>query len=161
MCLKCFEPVQRGWKQAHHTQQCSGWPAPNNFTQGKTTLQPSKDDQHSNEQLTKEDGPRQDEQEDEGQDMHQGGDKATHVVRVHPAPEKLRASISPKTKAILDFLRTAEMGEGCSREHAQGWLDYHKKNGGPNSRLLPKDIRTLWDHVAKMRHADIHKPNHT
>jgi hypothetical protein len=150
MCIKCFEPVQVGWNQAHHTQHCKGRPTPTNFTQGKKTFQPSKDDQDTNEQLTNVDDPRQDEHEDEGQNMHLGGDTAIHEVGVYAAPAQLRASITPKTKEILEFLSTAEMGEGCSREHAQAWLDYHKKKGGPSSRLLPKDIRTCWDHVAKV-----------
>jgi len=58
--------------------------------------------------------------------------------------------LGQKTRAILKFLDTAEKGEGCSREKAQSWLDYHHMKGGPNSRLLPKDIRTLWKHVAKV-----------
>jgi hypothetical protein len=155
MCIKCFEPVQVGWKQAHHTQHCKGRPAPTNFTQVKKTLQHPKDDQDTNEQLTNVDDSRQDEQEDEGQDMHLGGDTAIHEVGVYAAPAQLWASITPKTKEILEFLSTAEMGEGCSREHAQAWLDYHKKKGGPSSRLLPKDIRTCWDHVAKI-HTCVH-----
>ena len=58
--------------------------------------------------------------------------------------------LGQKTRAILKFLDTAEKGEGCSREKAQSWLDYHRAEGGPNSRLMPKDIRTLWKHVAKV-----------
>jgi hypothetical protein len=58
--------------------------------------------------------------------------------------------LGQKTRAILKFLDTAKKGEGCSREKAQSWLDYHRAEGGPNSRLMPKDIRTLWKHVAKV-----------
>ncbi len=57
--------------------------------------------------------------------------------------------LGQKTRAILKFLDTAEKGEGCSREKAQSWLDYYAE-GSPNSRLMPKDIRTLWKHVAKV-----------
>ena len=59
-----------------------------------------------------------------------------------------RVSLSPRTKEIVTFLATAERGEGCSRENAQCWLDYQKAKGGQNAKLLPKDIRTLWRHVA-------------
>jgi hypothetical protein len=51
-------------------------------------------------------------------------------------------------KEIITFLATAERGEGCSRENAQCWLDYQHAQGGQNAKLLPKDIRTLWSHVA-------------
>jgi hypothetical protein len=58
--------------------------------------------------------------------------------------------LSPKTLEIIEFLGTAEMGQGCSREYAQGWLDYQKKKGGASATLFPKDIRTCWNHVAEV-----------
>jgi hypothetical protein len=61
-----------------------------------------------------------------------------------------RLSLTLKTKEILTFLGTAEKGEGCSREHAQCRLNYQHAKGGPNAKLLPKDIRTCWSHVAKV-----------
>ena len=67
-----------------------------------------------------------------------------------PARVKPRVTFGPKTLEILEFLATAEMGEGSSREHAQGWLDYQKKKGGASATILPKDIRTCWKHVAKV-----------
>ena len=63
---------------------------------------------------------------------------------------RTRSALSTQTKVILKFLATAEKGEGCSREHAQGWLDYHHAEGGPSASYLPKDIRTCWRHVAKV-----------
>jgi hypothetical protein len=48
-----------------------------------------------------------------------------------PAMRKSRVLLPPKTIEILEFLGTAEMGEGCSREHAQGWLDCQKKRVEP------------------------------
>jgi hypothetical protein len=157
MCLKCFEPVLKGWKQAHHIKQCKGRPDTHNFTQAKATLQNNVDDLPSQDE-TDVDVPGQDKREEQVHDMAQGGNITTHVVGGHPTTGQLRVSFHPKTKEILEFLGTAEMGEGCSREHAQGWLDYTKKKGGASTRLLPKDIRTCWEHVAKVTfiHAYIH-----
>jgi len=72
------------------------------------------------------------------------------VHNQRPAMGTSRVHFAPKTLEILEFLGTSEMGEGCSREHAQGWLDYIKKKGGVSAALLPKDIRTCWNHVAKV-----------
>ena len=72
------------------------------------------------------------------------------VHNQRPAMGTSRVHFAPKTLEILEFLGTSEMGEGCSREHAQGWLDYIKKKGGASATLLPKDIRTCWNHVAKV-----------
>ena len=88
----------------------------------------------------------------------EGGEQACDFREAQPGllPEAQRAilpfttSLSLKSKEILSFLATAEKGEGCSREHAQGWLDYHHAKGGPSARLLPKDIRTCWKHVSKV-----------
>jgi len=151
MCLKCFEPVQKGWQQTHHLQQCRGTPDTTIFTQAKTTLQHNQDD-HTN-QDDQVDDPGENQLADNNQDMHQGGTIATDEVGGQRAKEKLRVLFTPKTLEILEFLGTAEKGEGCSREHAQGWLDYHTKKGGPSAHLLPKDIRTCWKHVAKVNSA--------
>ena len=94
---------------------------------------------------------------DTDQDLHQGGTTATDEIGRQRAKDQLRVLMSPKTREILEFLETAEMGEGCSREHAQGWLDYQKKKGGQSAQLLPKDIRTCWKHVAKVNSA-LHLP---
>ena len=73
----------------------------------------------------------------------------SHVVA--PAVLKLKTlTLTLKTKEILTFLETAERGEGSSREHAQCWLDYQHAKGGQNAKLLPKDIRTCWKHVAEV-----------
>jgi hypothetical protein len=61
-----------------------------------------------------------------------------------------RSALSTTTREILTFLATAEKGEGCSREHAQAWLDYTHAKGGPGAHLLPKDIRTCWKHVVRV-----------
>jgi hypothetical protein len=88
--------------------------------------------------------------EDNSQALDQGTCAASHVVGLQPARVKLRVWLTPKTQEIIEFLETAEKGEGCSREHAQGWLDYQKRKGGASARLLPKDIRTCWEHVTKV-----------
>jgi hypothetical protein len=153
MCLKCFEPVQKGWQQTRHKEQCKGRPDTSNFTTAKTTL-PDKDQDHTNQcqEVTEvmEDDHVQNQLADTDQDLHQGGTTATDEIGRQRAKDQLRVLMSPKTREILEFLETAEMGEGCSREHAQGWLDYHKKKGGPSAHLLPKDIRTCWQHLAKV-----------
>ena len=152
MCLKCFEPVQKGWHQTHHLQQCRGTPDTTNLTQAKTTLQHNIDN-HTNQELTEVDDPGENQLADKDQDMHQGGTIFTDEVGGQRAKEKLRLYFTPKTREILEFLGTAEKGEGCSREHAQGWLDYQKKKGGQTAHLLPKDIRTCWKHVSKVNSA--------
>ena len=74
---------------------------------------------------------------------------ALNAPVAHPTIVQVkRVSLSPRMKEILTFLATAERGEGCSRENAQCWLDYQHAKGGQNAKLLPKDIRTLWSHVA-------------
>jgi hypothetical protein len=105
-------------------QLCRGRPDSTNFTQAKTTLQHNIDD-HTNEAVTEVDDPV--ENQLAVGDMHQGGTIATDEVGVQPTKERLRVLFTSKTREILEFLRTAEMGEGCSREHAQGWLDYQNE----------------------------------
>ena len=110
-------------------------------------------DDHTNQEETALDAPGDNQLRDNNEEMHQGGILATDEEGGQRAKEKLRVLFSPKTREILEFLATAEMGEGCSREHAQGWLDYQKKKGGQSAQLLPKDIRTCWNHVAKVNSA--------
>jgi hypothetical protein len=80
----------------------------------------------------------------------EGGEQAWDfpVEQLGVFPEAQRA-IVPFRSSLSLKLATAEKGEGCSREHAQGWLDYHHAKGGPSAKLLPKDIRTCWKHVSK------------
>ena len=158
MCMKCFEPVQKGWQQTYHMQLCRGRPDTTNFTQVKTTLQHNiDDDDHTNQAGTEVDDPGENQLAEQVQDIRQGGTIATDEVVVQRAKGKVRVLLTPKTREILEFLSTAEKGEGCSREHAQGWLDYKKKKGGQSAQLLPKDIRTCWKHVAKVNSA-LHLP---
>jgi hypothetical protein len=130
-------------------QQCKGRPDTSNFTQAKTTLQHKIEDQ-PNQELSEANAPGENQLADKEEDIHQGGTMPADEVGRHRAKEKLRVLLSPKTLEIVEFLETAEMGESCSREHAQGWLDYLQKKGGPSAQLLPKDIRTCWKHVAKV-----------
>jgi len=153
MCLQCFQPVDRGWKMVHHMKHCRGRPVTNNLTQSRVPLV----------QVLGEEPPQDNTQaldqgscaashvvEDNTQALDQGTSAASHVVGLQPAPVKLRVWLTPKTQEIIEFLETAEKGEGCSREHAQGWLDYQKRKGGASASLLPKDIRTCWEHVTKV-----------
>ena len=153
MCLKCFEPVQKGWQQKYHLQECKGRPDATNFTQAKTTLQHMREASQPNQELAEVNAPGEIEMAVQDEDMHQGDTMPADEVGRQRAKEKLRVLFTPKTREIVEFLGTAEMGEGCSREHAQGWLDYHKKKGGASAQLLPKDIRTCWKHVAKVSSA--------
>ncbi len=133
-------------------QQCRGQPDSTNFTQAKTKLQHNIDD-HTNQEETAILAPGENQLRDKDEEVHQCGTIATDDVGGQRAKEKLRVLFSPKTREILEFLATAEMGEGCSREHAQGWLDYQKQKGGQSAQFLPKDIRTCWKHVAKVNPA--------
>jgi hypothetical protein len=152
MCLKCFEPVQKGWQQKHHMRQCTGRPDATNFTQAKQKLEPTKADQ-PNRELFEVNAAGDNDLADIDENMHQGATLPAKEVGRQRAKGKLRVFLSPKTSEILEFLGTAELGEGCSREHAQGWLNYQKKKGGPSAQLLPKDIRTCWKHVAEVNSA--------
>ena len=126
MCLKCFEPVQIGWQQKHHIRQCTGRPDATNFILAKETLEPTGEDQPNNELFAvNAAGDNLLAAIDEG--THQRATLGADEVEREPAKKKLRVFFFPKTNEILEFLGTAEMGEGCSREHAQGWLNYHKK----------------------------------
>ena len=128
MCLKCFEPVQRGWQHTHHIRTCNGRPGATNFREAKTTQQHKQEDQR-NEEPSEVNAPDNSQLAVEDEDIHEGAIMPTDGVERKRTNEKLRLLLTPKTKEIVEFLRTAEMGEGCSREHAQGWLDYHKKKG--------------------------------
>jgi hypothetical protein len=88
--------------------------------------------------------------QDQSQHLEESTGIAADVMVALPAIFKYRSPLGEKSKEILDFLRTAEMGEGCSREHAQGWLDYHHRKGGRSASVFPKDIRTLYEHLAKV-----------
>jgi hypothetical protein len=153
MCLECFEPVVKGWKMVHHKKHCRGRPVTNKLTQSRASTEPQVEDPgeeppQDNTQEVEDLG--EEPPQDNTQDLNQGTYAASHVVGVQPARGKLRVWLTPKTQEIIEFLGTAEKGEGCSREHAQGWLDYHKGKGGASASLLPKDIRTCWEHVAKV-----------
>jgi hypothetical protein len=171
MCLQCFQPVDRGWKMVHHMKHCRGRPVTNNLTQSRVPLvqdlgeEPPQDNTQALDQGScaashvVEDKTQALDQgscaashvvEDNTQALDQGTSAASHVVGLQPAPVKLRVWLTPKTQEIIEFLETAEKGEGCSREHAQGWLDYQKRKGGASASLLPKDIRTCWEHVTKV-----------
>ena len=133
-------------------RQCTGRPDATNFTQAKITLKPTIEDQ-PNHELFEVNAAGDYHLADIDEDMHQGATLPAEEVRRERPEGKLLVVLSPKTREILEFLGTAEMGEGCSREHAQGWLNYQKKKGGPNAQLLPKDMRTCWKHVAEVNSA--------
>jgi len=122
-----------------------GAPATNKCSKTKTTAGVDRED---------DDSQKYHEAQDSGLDSacemaRDEGETLMNDVLVMEEPIR-KYFLGQKTRAILKFLDTAEKGEGCSREKAQSWLDYHRAEGGPNSRLMPKDIRTLWKHVAKV-----------
>ncbi len=110
----------------HHMKQCRGRSDTTNFAPAEASDQCITD---TDQQQTAVEDPGEDEL---------------------PAMRKSRVLSSPKTLEIIEFLGTAEMGQGTSRENVQGWLDYQKKKGGASATLLPKDIRTCWNHVAEV-----------
>jgi hypothetical protein len=152
MCLQCFESVHKGWPMLHHKRSCKGKPDNNNFTQSMATQQCEVDDLNNQEE------------EDTLHPKHDEG-PLSNVCIVQPAilPEAHTPilwhvtpilprmySLTSTTREILEFLATAEKGEGTSRGQAQAWLDYHHAKGAPSARLMPKDIRTCWKHVSKV-----------
>ena len=155
MCLQCLEPKGRGWAMFHHVKHCRGRSdKPNNFAQAGQQAEANEchTDEHTDQQLTEVDVHVDDARQDRKRQRLELRDCTDlHLVGGQPSKRKSRIAIGPRTREILEFLGTAEMGEGCSREHAQGWLTYHKKKGGNSSNLLPKDIRSCWNHVAKVK----------
>ncbi len=155
MCLQCLEPKGRGWAMFHHAKHCRGRSdKPNNFAQAGQQAEANEchTDEHTDQQLTEVDAPVDDARQDRKRRRLELRDCTDlHLVGGQPSKRKSPVSIGPITREILEFLGTAEMGEGCSREHAQAWLKYHKKKGGVTSKFLPKDIRTCWNHVAEVK----------
>jgi hypothetical protein len=151
-CVHCLQPVKKGWGQLNHKKICMGAPATYKVSQTKTANQVDTevDDNHNIHEMEGEGQDEAHEMEGEGQDEMEGEGQDEAVLNDVMAEPIRKARLGPKTLEILTFLDTAEKGEGCSREKAQSWLDYHHMKGGPNSRLLPKDIRTLWKHVTKV-----------
>ena len=64
--------------------------------------------------------------------------------------KKVVGKLTPKLKAIVEFLETVEFGEGQSRAHSHYSLEYTHSCVCAKTMLLPKDIRTCWIHVAKV-----------
>ena len=126
MCLKCNQLVGKGWAMIHHMKQCRGLTDTSDLAPVEAPEHCLMDEQNDDQQMILED----------------------LVDSQRPAMGTSRVHFDPKTLEILEFLGTSEKGEGCSREHAQGWLDYIQKKGGVSATLLPKDIRTCWNHVA-------------
>jgi hypothetical protein len=145
MCLQCNEPFQTGWMMFHHKKVCTGKRSKKLVTQIQDCLNdPGKQEQDAVGRSDHDLGQA------ESQRQEAVGCIALAVPGAHPVIYKHRTSFGDKTIEILEFLQTAEMGEGSSREHAQGWLDYHHRKGGRSAAVLPKDIRTCWEHVAKV-----------
>ena len=162
MCIQCGEMIERGWAMFNHAKQCRGRKKPPNNV-GKANQRAKANDgftdkhtdqlQHDDSEEEPRQGKRQRLEESDCTDLH--------LVGQQFSKQKSRVTLGPKTREILEFLGTAEMGEGCSREHAQGWLNYHKRKGGVSANLLPKDIRTCWKHVAEVKFLHAVLPLHT
>ena len=123
MCLQCLEPKGRGWAMFHHAKHCKGRSdKPNNFAQAGQQAEANEchTDEHTDQQLTEVDVPVDDARQDRKRQRLELRDCTDlHLVGGQPSKRKSRVSIGPRTREILEFLGTAEMGEGCSREHAQ------------------------------------------
>ena len=155
MCLQCFTPVPAGWQMVHHKRSCTGKLDANNFTQSSASQPCHTEDRYNLEendslQRTEELGLEEQAMSLEEQVGNLPVADPAILPAAQPAMVACRPWLSLKTKEIISFLETAEWGEGCSREHAQRWLDREHVKGGPAARLLPRDIRTCWKHVAKV-----------
>jgi hypothetical protein len=122
----------------HHKKSCTGKRQRKQFPQ--TTASVNETDDLSTEGQLHEQVPNR------GPDAEINAPKA--ASNIVPVAAMKRVSLLPKTKKIINFLATAERGEGCSREYAQSWLDFQHAEYGQTAHLLPKDIRTCWSHVA-------------
>ena len=90
----------------------------------------------------------QDQGEDQGQDPgKEQGLQHTQQQGIMRMRRKLLRMLNPKLKAIVEFLEKVEFGEGESRAHSQHSLDYTRSCVCAKTMLLPKDIRTCWNHV--------------
>ena len=149
LCLQCSDTFPTGWAFVHHQRQCKGKRPTKKLRPTPATIQESSDGAGKQDA-----GAVKATNHDLGQDQSQHVEESTgitaDVMVAQPAILKYRSSLGEKSKEILDFLRTAENGEGCSRAHAQGWLDYHHRKGGRSASILPKDIRTCYEHLAKV-----------
>jgi len=154
MCLQCFQSLGVGFAMNHHKKLCRGLSAGVNSS-GLLQQVGNPMETQEPDQMETQEPDQQPEQEQNDQKEHIVADQDNQLARgvVETAVRRINRILSPKMKEILSFLRTAEMGEGCSREHAQGWLNREHQKGGPSARLLPKDIRTLWKQVAKVMDA--------
>ena len=137
LCLQCSEPFQTGWQMFHHKKSCKGKRQRTQCPQTTASVHDT-DDLSTQEELH------------EQEPNHEPAATFTLPVAEPAVLQLKRLSLTLKTKEILTFLQTAESGEGCSREHAQCWLNYQHAKGGQNAKLLPKDIRTCWKHVAQV-----------
>jgi len=149
LCLDCSETFNTGWTFFHHKKLCQGNRRGQALTPTPVTMNECMDSPCKQKEDARGE-KHHDLGEEQSQDLGEGGGIAPDVPVAQPAIYFHRSLLGDKTKEILDFLGTAEMGDGCSREHAQGWLDYQHRNGGRNASVLPKDIRTCWQHVAKV-----------
>jgi hypothetical protein len=149
LCLDCSETFNTGWTFFHHKKLCQGNQRGQALTPTPVTMNECMDSPCKQKEDARGE-KHHDLGEEQSQDLVEGGGIAPDVPVAQPAIYFHRSLLGDKTKEILDFLGTAEMGDGCSREHAQGWLDYQHRNGGRNASVLPKDIRTCWQHVAKV-----------
>jgi hypothetical protein len=139
----------------HHKRSCTGKPDANNFTQSSASQPCHTEDRYNleeNDSLQRTEELGFEEQaiclEEEVGNLPVADPAILQAAQ--PAMVACRPWLSLKTKEIISFLETAEYGEGSSHEHAQRWLDREHVKGGPAARLLPKDIRTCWKHVAQV-----------
>ena len=137
LCQKCSEPFQTGWQMFHHKRLCKGKRQRTECAQTTASLHETNDVSHQG-------------QLHELEPNHEPVAAVTSPVAEPTVMQFKKLLLTLKTTEILTFLETAEKGDGCSREHAQCWLNYQHAKGGPNAKLLPKDIRTCWNHVAKV-----------
>ena len=114
MCTKCSKLFHKGWQMFHHKKICKG-------IRERSISVPTNDDagQHDKEPQVEQD---QDERVHEDRDPGAAMDQPLTTLAIVPVAQipmlRNRSALSTKTREILTFLAPAEMGEGCSREHA-------------------------------------------
>jgi hypothetical protein len=110
------------------------------------------EDEHHQSSTQDDDFNLQSSTQDQGQEI--GPDPGTEQGLQHTqqpiVTEIVVGKLTPKLKAIVEFLETVQFREGQSRAQRQHSLEYTHSCVCAKTMLLPKDIRICWIHVAKV-----------
>ena len=163
-CRHCKQDFGQGFGLINHMRFCVPETAPVatlRFAANKSSSQdkeehyqspPKHEDEHHQSSTQDDNVHLQSATQDQGKDLvpdlrqEQGLQHTQRSIMTR----KVVRNLTPRVKAIVEFLETVEFGEGSSRTHSQHSLDYTRSCVCAKTQLLPKDIKTCWRHVAKV-----------